>query len=216
MLYIFYGSDTGTSGKKALALVESLREKRPDASYVRMSGEDWSLESVKEHTEGQGLFVNKYIVYLDRVTENSSAKEDLASVLPAMKVSPNIFVLREGAVGVALVKDFAKNADKEVVSEAPKKGFDWAGDHSFAFVDAFMGRKGLDVWKNYRAAVGKGLEAEAILGSLFWQVKSAIVASRSKSASESGLAPFVYTKSKKITEMWSGAELAEVTTARPV
>jgi hypothetical protein len=113
-------------------------------------------------------------------------------------------------VGVALVKDFAKNADKEVVSEAPKKGFDWAGDHSFAFVDAFMGRKGLDVWKNYRAAVGKGLEAEAILGSLFWQVKSAIVASRSKSASESGLAPFVYTKSKKITEMWSGAELADL------
>jgi len=63
---------------------------------------------IKSHLEGQGLFSNKYIVFLDRVTEKAEARDGLLDLLPEMKTSANIFIVLEGAVKAELKKAFDK------------------------------------------------------------------------------------------------------------
>jgi DNA polymerase III delta subunit len=209
MLYIFYGSEIDKSREKAHTLLNSLRTKKPDAAYIKVESDEWDTELVRSHIESQGLFSNKYIVFLDRVSERPEARDGLLELLPDMKESPNIFIVLEGAVKAELKKTFDKHAEKVVESEKPasskfeaKKEF-----NIFALADALGSRDAFKSWSIYRAAVDSGMEAEAILGTLFWQVKSLKLAQNASSAAETGLNPFVFSKSKKYSGNFSKEEI---------
>ena len=70
MLYIYYGTDQKKVADKARVLVDSLRSKKPDASFVEINSDNWTASIIDEHVGGQGLFSNKYIVYINRVCNN--------------------------------------------------------------------------------------------------------------------------------------------------
>ncbi len=214
MLYVFHGTQISKSIEKAHALIDSLRTKRPDAFYVKIESDGWRNMIIEEHLGGQGLFSNKYIIFLDRVTENSEAKEILASFVPAMQESANIFIVSECKINAELKKTFDKNADKVVISDEAKVPFVYGKSSAskndfniFTLADAVGGREKMKAWMIYREAIKNGLEAESILGTLFWQVKSMIIATNSKSAVDAGLKPFVYEKSKKHAKNYSKEEL---------
>lgn len=214
MLYLFHGTDTTTAVKKSLALIGSLRTKRPDATFVRIEASDWSSSVIQEHLGGQGLFSNKYIIFLDRVSEKTEGKEGLLEFIPAMQESTNIFIVLEGKLNIELKKAFEKSAEKIVVCDKQEaKG--WKGGNSedfniFALADAVGNRDQFKAWMIYRQAVDAGMEGEAIIGTLFWQVKSMILARDGKSASETGLSPFVFSKAKKQAQNYSEGELREL------
>jgi DNA polymerase III delta subunit len=176
MLYVFYGTDAAQAGEKARALVESLRQKRPDAAYEKIDADSWDPSVLQSHLGGQGLFSNKYIVFVDRVTENKSAKEELADYIEAMQESPNIFILYEGKVLTELKKALEKHAEKIVVVDEKKAAgsFFGGGDgpNIFALADAVGKRDAVRAWTLYRQAVDGGIESEAIIGMLFWKAKS--------------------------------------------
>lgn len=215
MLYIFHGNESEKSREKAHSLINSLRTKRPDAAFIRIEADQWNSEMIKSHLESQGLFSNKYIVFLDRISEKTEARDEMMELLGDMKESPNIFIVLEGAVKADLKKAFDKYAEKVVESEKPLAGdkFSQSGGSSkkefnvFALGDAVGSRDAFKAWSLYREAVDGGLEAENILGTLFWQVKSMALAHTTASASESGLNPFVYSKSKKYASNYSNEEL---------
>lgn len=213
MLYIFHGSDIDKSRDKAHSLLNSLRTKKPDAAYIKIEAGEWNAEMVKSHLEGQGLFSNKYIVFLDRVTEKTDARDELLDILPDMKSSANIFIILEAEVKAEFKKSFDKNAEKVVESEvavksvSSKKPFD-----VFALSDALGSRDAFKTWALYRQAVDSGIEAENIIGTLFWQVKSIMLAKNTSSAGESGLNPFVYGKAKKYASNFSDGELYKLMT----
>ena len=117
MLYVFHGSDIEASVKKAHTLVNSLRAKRPDAAYENMSAENWNPVALEGHLGGQGLFSNKYIIFLDRLSENTEAKEQIVDFIPVMKESANIFIVLEGELLIEPKKVFEKYAEKIVISE---------------------------------------------------------------------------------------------------
>ncbi len=170
---------------------------------------------IKSHLESQGLFSNKYIVFLDRVTEKTDAREQLPDILAEMKESSNIFIVLEGAVKADLKKAFDKDADKVVESEKPvaEKTFGRKDDFNvFALADAIGARDPFKSWFLYREAVDGGIEAENILGTLFWQVKSMSLARNATSAAETGLNPFVFSKSKKYAGNFSDTELHDLLT----
>jgi DNA polymerase III delta subunit len=209
MLYIFHGSEIDTSREKAHSLLNSLRTKKPDAAFIRVEADQWNTEMVRSHLESQGLFSNKYIVFLDRVTEKAEARDGLLELLSEMKTSPNIFIVLEGVVKAELKKAFAANAEKVVESEKPasskfeaKKEF-----NVFALADAVGSRDAYKSWSIYREAVDSGMEAEAIIGTLFWQVKSLKLVQGASSAAETGLNPFVFSKSKKYAGNFSKDEI---------
>lgn len=215
MLYVFYGSDTHSAITKASALVTSLRAKRPDASYVRVESGNWTPSIIEEHLGGQGLFSNKYIIFLDRVTENVEAKESLPEFAPAMNESPNIFVVAEGKLNAELKKAFEKSAEKiieceeKAVPSGGKFGATKEEFNIFALADAVGQRDSFKAWTIYRQAIDNGTEPENIIGTLFWQLKSMAVASGGNSAGE--MSPFVYSKAKRAVGNYSADELQTLT-----
>lgn len=220
MLYVFHGSDTHSAVTKASSLATSLRTKKPDASFVRLEAENWSPTIIEEHLGGQGLFSNKYIIFLVRVTENPEAKENLPELVPSMKESANIFIIAEGKLTVELKKALEKSADKIVecdpLRSSQAQGREGQGGgkedfNIFALADAIGQRDSFKAWSIYRQAVDNGLESESIIGTIFWQLKSMALAADGKSAGETGLSPFVYSKAKRAAANYSETELADLT-----
>ena len=215
MLYVFHGSDTHSSLKKARVLIDSLQAKKPDASYVRVEASQWNPSIIEEHLGGQGLFSKAYIIFLDRVTENTEAKEGLTEFVPYMHESTNIFIVLEEKINAELKKAFDGSADKVVVTEevkaTPKFGSNKNDFNIFALADAVGQRDPFKAWTIYRQAVDSGIETESIVGTLFWQLKSMAVASVGNSAGETGLNPFVYSKAKKAANNYSANELYNLT-----
>jgi DNA polymerase III delta subunit len=212
MLYVFHGPDTTSGLKKARTLIDSLRAKKPDAAYETIDADHWNSSILEGHLGGQGLFSNKYIVFLNRVTENAEAKEQLGDFAEAMNESSNIFIVLEGKVLADLKKKFEKYAEKVVENELKEvKGAEGVFKREefkvFSLADALGARDSFKIWSLYRQAVDSGIEPEGILGTLFWQVKSMIVAAKASGASESGLNPFVYGKSKRYAANYSEEEL---------
>lgn len=172
MLYVFHGQDLKTAVEKAHALANSLRAKKPDASFVEMDGDSWNASALEGHLGGQGLFSSKYIVFLNRVTENAEAKDALASFASAMKGSPNIFIVLEGKLNAELKRAFDKSAEKTVECEpkaAAKPRFEF---NVFAIAGAVGRKDAVGAWKAYREAIDGGIEPENIAGVLFWKAKS--------------------------------------------
>ena len=222
MLYVFHGTDIKQSREKAHKLIDSLRAKKPDAAFEEVNSENWNQAIIENHLGGQGLFSNKYIIFLDRVTENEEAKDQIADFLEAMNESPNIFIALEGKLNAELKKAFDKSAEKAVVSETTPIGGRFPGGagnsnatgkqdfNVFALADAVGSRDSIKAWTVYRQAVDRGLESESILGTLFWQVKSMILAADSKTAGEAGLSPFVFSKAKRYAGNYSQTELGRL------
>ena len=198
------------SRKKAVALVGSLRAKKPDAAYEEINAENWNSSLLESHLGGQGLFSNKYIVYVNRVTDNETAFDEIKDFIPAMNESENIFIVLEGKLNAELKKAFIKSSEKIVESEAVAVGggpTSFKGEFNiFALADALGSRDKMKAWMIYRQAVEKGNEPESILGTLFWQAKSIELAANAGNAAETGLNPFVYSKSKKYAANYSSGE----------
>lgn len=173
MLYVFHGTDIAQAGVKARALVSQLRAKKPDASYEKIESGSWNEPNLEGHLGGQGLFSNKYIVFLDRVSEDSGAKEALPRYIPAMQESPNIFILFEGKLNAELSRAVAKSAEKSVECEAKKKpAFGGDGANIFALADAVGKGDAGRAWMLYRKAIDSSTEPEQIIGMLFWKAKT--------------------------------------------
>ena len=206
MLYIFYGTDIETSRQKAAKLVDSLRTKKPDAAYVRIDSDHWHPTILEEHIGGQGLFSNKYILFLDRLSADTEIRDVLVDSLETLQTSANIFVILEGKVLADTKKAFEKHAEKTVVSDLGERPIS-KEFNVFALADAITTRDRVKAWTIYRDAIDLGHEPEALAGTLFWQAKSIYLTYDASSAVASGLSPFVFTKSKKATTKYSSAEM---------
>ena len=213
MLYIFHGTNSAAVVTKATSLVNSLRAKKTDASYVRIEAGNWTPSVIEEHLGGQGLFSNKYIIFLDRITENADAKEILVGFIAAMHESPNIFIVLEGKLNVELKKAFEENAEKMVEVEKSKslKVEKSEEFNIFSLADAVGSRDSFKSWSLYRQAIDNGIEPENIVGTLFWQLKSMALAVNAKSAGEAGVSPFVFSKARRAAGNYSAQELAMLT-----
>ncbi|MDD5165212.1 MAG: hypothetical protein PHG25_01595 [Candidatus Pacebacteria bacterium] len=191
MLYVYHGTDTPKSLEKARTLANSLRTKRPDATYIEIEADNWSSAIIEENVGGQGLFSSKYIIFLNRVTEKGEAKESLPDLVQIMNESTNIFILLEAKLNAELKKAVEKHAEKVVETEKKEEGRMEEGRKQefniFALADAVASRNALKSWTIYRQAVDSGLEAESIIGVLFWKIKSMIVAKSSSSYSKEEL-----------------------------
>ncbi|MEK7609888.1 MAG: hypothetical protein AAB470_02090 [Patescibacteria group bacterium] len=215
MLYVFHGSDIKRGVEKAHSLINSLRAKKPDAALESISADNWNFSVLEGHFGGQGLFSNRYIVFLDRITENSEAKEKIIDFIPTMAESANIFIVLEGRLNTELKKAFGKSSEKMVECNLPvasiKQLFGSTSSKEdfniFALADALGMRDSFKAWSIYRQAIDFGLEVESIVGTIFWQIKSMIVAHTVKSVAESGLNPFVFMKAKKASENYLVDEL---------
>src|SRR5258708_6593211 len=115
MIYFYYGTDTEKGRGKSYELVESLRKKKPDASFFKISSENFDQNLLDSYIGGQGLFVSKSIVLLDRLSEKKEIKEQFLDKLKEIAESENIFVVYEGKIDKATAAKIEKKSEKSVV-----------------------------------------------------------------------------------------------------
>jgi len=207
MIYFTFGTDRQTIQKKVRATFDALQKKKPDASFVSFDGESLSLADLEMIAGSQGLFEKKLVAKLSDVLGNKDLADDILKMLPAMKASENIIVWSEDEVNKAPLDKIKKNAEKVeeflIKEKAAKVKF-----NIFALSDALGAKDRKKLWVLYIEALRSGSVAEEIHGTLWWQMKSIAVAKKTNSATEAGLNPFTYSKSKSFAKNWSDEELS--------
>jgi len=220
MIYLVHGNDALALREKSHELLRALSAKRPDAEVFRLTLEDWSEGKLNELVESQGLFEHKYIVALDTLlSSNESSKEvakEIAAVLLSkleeLERSENVFILIEGEVDAKTLAKIEKHAKK--IWKCDEKEIKERKDFNvFALTDALGRRDKKSLWVTYEKAILRGLEPEELHGLLFWQVKNLLIASKSKSAEESGQKPFVWSKSRSFLKNFTEEELKQVSSS---
>lgn len=210
MIYLIYGEDRIKAREKMHKVVDSLRVKKPDASLFKMDSDDFSVVRLEELALGRGLFEQKYIVVLDSVFENKEAKDVVMEKIKDIGVSENIFIILEGKLDKKTVTKIEKSAEKVqefVIEKSSKKKEEF---NMFALTDAIGGRDRKKAWVLFQQAVAGGTSAENIHGTIFWGVKSMILAGGAKTAKEAGLNPFVFNKSVSFAKNFDDGELENI------
>src|SRR3989344_2796564 len=208
MLYLFYGSDTDKARARARGVIDVMKKKRPEAEYFRVTTSSWDAATAEQFIEGQGLFERKFIVFFDGVFEQVEVKEWLGPRAEEFSKTENAFVFLERSVDAATLKKFEKVAQEVKKFDADKSlaGLSENRFNTFALADALGMKDRKKLWSLLAEAFMRGATPEEINGVLFWQTKAMLAASNG-SAADSGLKPFVYTKSSRYATGFKHDEL---------
>lgn len=204
MFYFLYG-DIPKAADKANGIVASLLKRQPDAARFKLDSDNWSRAEFQEFLGGQGLFAQRYIVELRRLFENDEAKETILDSLEELKESPNVFIWVEAEATkkeLDAIETYAEKVqDFVVATKTVKPQF-----NIFSLGDALGARDKKKLWMQYIDAQ-QYFAVEEIHGTLFWQVKSMLLAAKTKSAKEADMKPFPYNKAKGYLKKYSEKEL---------
>lgn len=211
MLYLIYGTNRDAALAKKDDLVRSCHAKRPDAQVFVLGEDNFSANEFQALYSSQGLFEKKHIVVLDRVFSDIEKKEAVLAGLPAMAKAESVFIIFEELFD-------ARTKDEEKVKKYAEKFFAFGvkkeekprDNTSFLITDAFGAKDRKTAWVHFQKAIRAGLSAEEIHGALSWQIRSILLAKKTKSAEESGLAPYVYGKSARFAKNFTEEELDEI------
>jgi hypothetical protein len=128
--------------------------------------------------------------------------------LQELAESPNVFIWVESGVTKKEHEKIEKYAEKiqdfSVAKKDTKPAF-----NIFSLGDAFGARDKKRLWMQYIDAQ-QHFAVEEIHGTLFWQIKSMLLAAKTKSAKEADMKPFPYNKAKGYTKQYSVEELTEL------
>jgi DNA polymerase III delta subunit len=69
MIILVHGNDRQKINDRSQRHIETLRQKKPDASYVQIDAESYSEGVLEELSGSQGLFERKNIVHISYFSE---------------------------------------------------------------------------------------------------------------------------------------------------
>lgn len=204
MIYLFYGTDRNKALSKALSIIETKIEQKPDAVVFKVDAFTVNKNLLIELSGSQGLFEQKYIVHLKDVLSDEVSKEVVFSFLKDLKESDNIFIITDGSL---LKKDLVKlEKHTEKMWEHVLKEKIEVKENIFSITNYLLVRDKKNLWIEYQK-LRKTFAPEEIHGTLFWCFKNMLLAAKSKDIQETGLKPFVYSNSKKASLKFSLEEM---------
>lgn len=206
MIYVFAGSDQQKKLEARDALVEGFQ----DREVFFVNDTNFDPEIFQNYLSGGDLFSKKYLVALDSLVA-SDWGDTVLELAEVMGRSETVFVVLEPAMLKAPTDVFKKHAKEFKTFDLPK-GRD-EKFNIFSITDAFGARDKKNTWVLMQKALLSGVAAEEILNILIWQTKNLLNVSASSNASETGLAPFVYNKSKSYSKNYKKDELENISRA---
>jgi len=205
MFYLLHGTDSKKVRAKVGSTVASLLKREPNASHFRLTDETVTSDALAEYLGGQGLFAGKILVVLDRVFDDSTAKELVLDRVKDIASSDNIFIILEGELDAKTKKKLEKYAEKvQVFDQRPTTKDQRLKFNIFGLTDALGNRDKKKLWVKYQQALRSGSAPEELHGILFWQTKTLLLVAQKSTA---GLKPFVVSKAKKFLNNWTEDEL---------
>lgn len=187
MLYVLTGNDSDKIKKRVAEIT-----KGADVTRFGEGGE--SFLNVLSYLGAPSLFSKINALVLVSPIEDAGAKEFILQNLKAFFESETVVIITEGHIDAPTLKKIDKYA--EVESFELKKVVEAPAPNVFALADAFAKGDRKKAWVLYRQFIANGSAAEEIHGTLSWQARAMVLASKTKSAEEAGLKPFAYTKAK--------------------
>jgi DNA polymerase III delta subunit len=82
----------------------------------------------------------------------------------------------------------------------------------WSFTDAVGARRKKEAWVLYQKALAAGLAPEEIFYKLVWQVKTLLLAQKTKTAEEAGMKEYPYSKAKVSLKNFTTSELQNLST----
>lgn len=203
MLYVFVGNDVVAVRTEAH---EFLSAQESDAVHV--TSENYAPGMFLDYVNAQSLFggVPEPVV-LDFLSEYEGALETLDEYLPDIAASGRAFVLIDTKPRMAREKLLRSHAVhyEEIEEREEKEKF-----NTFALADALARKDKKSLWVLLMRARMAGVEAEAIAGVLFWQLKSLRLAAQTASSAEAGMKDYPYKKAKGALKMFKKGEVEEL------
>lgn len=83
----------------------------------------------------------------------------------------------------------------------------------FTLTDALGARKKREAWVLYQKALASGLSPEEIFFKLVWQIKTMLVAGKTRNAEEADMNAFPYNKAKSFLKNFKEGELEKLSEA---
>lgn len=167
---------------------------------------DFNKVSFDELANLQNLFGEPNAVILYGFLSDADNRKIFEKNSELLKSSSNLFCFAEESILATFltklqklkveVEEFGTKGDGK-----PKVDF-----NIFSLGDALGKRDKKELWLKLMQAYKNNVSAEEIAGTLFWQIKSMIIA-LNYSASQSGLNPFVFSKSSSYSKNFSAEEL---------
>jgi len=204
MFYFIHG-DSNQIFIKAQGMADSLLNKKPDAAYFKINQDNFTEDKINELLGGQGLFSNKYIVSLSRLLERSDISDFLNSKLKELKESDNIFIWTEEKITKPILRKIEKNAAQVQEFKIEKK-ITKPKMNIFDLANSFGEGDKKRSWVLYQKAL-IDFSPEEIYGTLWWKVKSMLLASKTNTPKEAEMKDFPYKKAKQFCARFNDGEL---------
>lgn len=187
MLYVLVGDDFQKIKKRIAEVAKGLE-------LVRFGEAGEPFSHAPSRLGASGLFSPRIALHLDKPLEDADAKAFVLEHAKAFANAETPVIVTALALDAETKKKIPKNASVEILEL--KTDDEEASQSTFALTDAYAKGDRKQTWVLYRKFIENGASAEELHGILSWQVRALVLASKTKSASEAGLKPFVYTKAK--------------------
>jgi len=201
MIHVFFGTDIIAARTGAQEYLE--KEKGSGAEVIHLTGENGTVADIEQAIGSTSLFGGREVFLIDTPSENIELFEYVFKNIKEMQESPNTFIMIEGDLKAPEKKKIQKYAESETEYVKEKeKPF-----NIFGLADALLRRDKKSLWILITEARNNGLVPEEIIGTLFWQVKTLALASKTKSPEEAGVSAFPYKKAKQALSQFTEDEI---------
>ncbi len=205
MYYLFVDQNIAEVKKKVINLSSKLLERKPGSSIFRLNNEKWSRELFESLFRGQGLFESNYIVICDQLlTLPIEEKKFFFSSLKEISETKHIFIFIESDPSKSDLQKLEKYSTKSSVVLGKKKKDEF---NVFGLTEALAVRNKAQAWEKFHLALLNGKVPEELHGLIFWQLKTLLLAKKTKTALEAGLKSYPYQKAKQASTKFTESEL---------
>ncbi|TAJ15184.1 hypothetical protein EPO56_01305 [Patescibacteria group bacterium] len=200
MLYVLVGSD----GLKAKERARSLAN---NAEVLRFGEGGDLFENVLANLSVQPLFGGEICLLLDDPLESDEGRSVLIDQGDLLVASSTLVIAVVPKIDAVSKKKISKSATIELFEE--RVSLSEPAPSVFKLTDAYAVGDRKNAWILYRELLMAGSAPEEIHGALTWATRSMVLATKTSSASEAGLKPFVFQKAKHAGEKF-GAKKVEL------
>ena len=206
MLTVLVGTDLEKRGAHLEKILS--RERAGGSEIVHYTDVNFKKDEIVFSANSANLFGVKNIFVITGVYDNTDLRGELETILATLSDSTEHFILCEKSILAPFMKKLT--ALKATVEKfESEKDFKKESFNVFALTDAYCDKKRSMAWAIYRAGISAGIDSHQLHGNMVWAIKNMIIAKKTKSANESGLNPFVYSKAKKFAEKFGLEELQQ-------
>ncbi len=204
MLHLYHGTDTHAVRKKALETASELAQGL--AEILRIDADNYQVGMIGDALGATSLFAEEYIYIIDTPSAHEELQIEVEQTLSDMQASDRTFIVVEGGLLAPAKKKYEKYVGMAEEFKAEKvERF-----NAFGMADALAAKDKRRLWLLFQEGKQAGLAAEEIIGTLWWQLKSLRLASKTNSAAEAGMKDFPYNKAKRAFDTFKAGEVEQL------